>query len=172
MSFRSLLRGSLAALIVAAIPTIARAQSPDQTVCKDGTSTPQTGASACDGRGGVDDLKTAVLRRKRILMNEPKPAAKAPEANAPVTQAGTPAPAPRAGDAAAPRLPAAVPPDSPARERSNAKSRAPGAYRDDYRHRPKNAVARCRDGTYDHGRGKPRRNICKHHGGIGRWYGR
>ena len=151
MSFRALRRGTIAVLIVAAVPSIARAQSSDQTVCKDGTSTRQTGASACDGHGGVDDLKTSMLRRKRILMGEPKPAAKAPGADGPVTQAGTPAPAPRAGDAT---------------------SRAPGADRDDYRYRPKNAVARCRDGTYDHGRGKKRKNICKHHGGIGRWYGR
>ena len=172
MSFRSLLRGTLVALMIAAVPRIARAQSSDQTVCKDGTSTPQTGASACDGHGGVDAIKTTVLRRQRFLLREAKPTAKVPESNAPVTQAGTPAPAPRAGDDAAPRLPAAVPPDSPARERSNAKSRAPGAYRDDYRYRPKNAVARCRDGSYDHGRGKKRKNICKHHGGIARWYGR
>jgi uncharacterized protein DUF3761 len=163
MPFRSLLRGATVALIVAAIPSIARAQSSDQTVCKDGTTSRQTSASACDGHGGVDDLKTSMLRRKRILMGEPKPAVKAPESETPVTQAGTPAPAPRAGDAAAPRLPAPVPPDSPARERSN---------RDDYRYRPRNAVARCRDGTYDHGRGKKRKNICKHHGGIARWYGR
>lgn len=162
MLFRSLVRGATAALIVAAIPTIAKAQSSDNTVCKDGTSTPKTGGSACDGHGGVDDLKTAMLRRKRILIGE-KPGAKAPESEAPVTQAGTPAPAPRAGDAAAPRLPVPVPPDSPERERS---------HRDDYRYRPKNAVARCRDGSYDHGRGKKRKNICKHHGGIARWYGR
>lgn len=159
MSAQSLVRVTLAALIVAALPAIARAQSPDQTVCKDGTSSKQTGSNACDGHGGIDDLKTAMLRRKRVLMGEPKQAGGESRTSDAATKA-TPAP---------PRAPATEAHDEPRVSQAGTPSddgRARGHVR------PKNAVARCRDGTYDYGRGKKTRNICKHHGGIGRWYGR
>ena len=169
MSISSLARIALSLFVAAAVvPAVAKGQAPDQAVCKDGTTTKQTGAAACDAHGGVDKIKTAVLRRTGVSTGEPKQGAS--ESPAPVSAPASEVQ--RAGDHSAPRLPASVSDDSPARARSNGKSRAPSAYGDRDRRRPRNAVARCRDGTYDYGKGKKLKNVCKHHRGVGRWYGR
>src|SRR5690242_17665998 len=76
-------RTAAAALIAAVIPAVAHAQS-GKMACNDGTTSTATGASACDGHGGIDHVKSTILHKapSRTARNtEP----------ARVSQAGTPA---------------------------------------------------------------------------------
>jgi len=72
-----------AALVIAVLPIAAHAQATHRTVCNDGSATSITGANVCNGHGGINKGKTAVINRAPGRHTEP----------ARVAQAGTPDPA-------------------------------------------------------------------------------
>jgi hypothetical protein len=84
---RFLLGSAAVALIGVAIPSAARAQGSWKTACNDGTITNATGASACDGHGGIHKVHSTILHRSPAHTTKPSVPVR-------VAQAGTPAPAP------------------------------------------------------------------------------
>jgi hypothetical protein len=70
-----------AALVIAVLPIAAHAQATHRTVCNDGSTTSIVGANVCNGHGGINKGKTAVINRAPGKHTEP----------ARVAQAGTPA---------------------------------------------------------------------------------
>ena len=79
---RTLIGVAAAALVIAAVPAVARAQAAHRTACIDGSTNARVDAHACDGRGGINKVRTAALNRAAAKHDEP----------ARVAQAGTPAP--------------------------------------------------------------------------------
>src|SRR5919197_1046397 len=77
-------RAAIAALILIALPTFAPAKEPDRTSCGDETKTASTARNACEGHGGIDAVKTSILRHRRTPERDPKPPTT-------VAQAGKPA---------------------------------------------------------------------------------
>jgi hypothetical protein len=151
MSFsRFLLSSAAVALVAVAIPSAARAQGSLKTACNDGTTTNATGASACDGHGGIHRVNSAILHRAP---------ARTTNSSAPsrVTQAGTPAPSS-----------SAKPPYEEHRgwrwgRHREEKREARREERRDEKHRR----VRCRDGRYENVDGKAKgHDVCKHHGGL------
>ena len=134
---RTLISAAAAALIIAVLPAAAHAQAGRRTACNDGSTTTTAGANACDGHGGINKGRTAVINRAPGKHTEP----------ARVAQAGTPAPS-----KATPRY---------EEHRGWRWSR----HHDERKREEKHRRVRCRDGRYEsvEGNGK---NVCKHHGGI------
>jgi hypothetical protein len=133
---RSLMSAAAAAAIIVILPIAAHAQATRRTACNDGSTTSTVGASVCDGHGGIDKGRTAVINRA--------PAKHTGAAR--VAQAGTPAP-------------------SHAKPRYEERRGWRWARRHDERKREeKHPRVRCRDGRYVTAEGKGK-EVCKHHGG-------
>lgn len=67
---RSLAASFVAALIMAALPTTAHAQSTRRTACNDGTTISATGAEVCEKHGGINKARTTVLNRAPVKHTE------------------------------------------------------------------------------------------------------
>jgi len=137
MSFPRLIVGALsAAVILAVLPATSHAQATHRTACNDGSTTSSVGDNACEGHGGINKGKTAVLNR-------------APKGSHPeVTQAGKPAPTAQAK----PRY----------EERRGWRWQR---HHDDHRADEKHRV-RCHDGRWMSAEGKSKKDVCRHHGGL------
>jgi hypothetical protein len=143
---RFLLGCAAVALIGAAAPSVAGAQSSWKTACNDGTNTNATGANACDGHGGIHKVNSTILHHSPSRTTKPSVPAR-------VTQAGTPAPA----SATKPKY------EEHRGWRWNRHREEKREERRDERHRR----VRCRDGRYEKVEGNANgRDVCKHHGGI------
>ena len=139
-----------AALIAAVIPVVAHAQS-GKTACNDGTTTTATGASACDGHGGIHRVNSTILHKA------PSRTAKRPTEPARVSQAGTPSvkrdEKPQYEERRGWRW---------GRHHDEKREERREERREEKHHR-----VRCRDGKYENvppGKAKGH-EVCKHHGG-------
>jgi hypothetical protein len=121
---RFLMGAAAAALVIAALPIAAHAQATHRTVCNDGSSTSIVGANVCNGHGGINKGKTAVINRAPGKHTEP----------ARVAQAGTPAPT------------------KPRYEERRGWRWA--RRHEEHRREEKHARVRCRDGRYESAQGK------------------
>ena len=140
-----------AALIAAVIPAVAHAQS-GKTACNDGSTTPATGANACDGHGGIHRVNSTILHRAPSRTTK-----KTPTEPARVSQAGTPATKrdekPRYEERRGWRW---------GRHHDEKREERREERREEKHHR-----VRCRDGKYENvppGKAKGH-EVCKHHGG-------
>lgn len=165
---------SAATILCVLLPATAHGQSAATTACNDGTTTSSTGVDACNGRGGINRARTAVLRRAPVGT---RPQTTAPER---VTQAGTPSsrdthaePVEHRGWRWSHRSNDRDEDRRRAEERHRAEERREleeKRRREEQRARERHDRVRCRDGRYEdvkehHGRGKGP-DVCKHHGGV------
>ncbi len=114
------------------------------SVCKDGTTSATSGKGACSGHGGVDAKATAAASKKGA---RPAPTA------AKTTAATAAKSAPATVD------PAAASKTAPAAKSAPATKTASASEKD-----PKDAVAKCKDGTYSHQ--ATHQGACSRHGGV------
>jgi len=149
---RFISRTAAAALIAAAIPAAAHAQS-GKMACNDGTTTSATGANACDGHGGIHHVNSTILHKAPS-----RTAKKIPTEPARVAQAGTPAARrdekPRYEERRGWRW---------GRHHDEKREERREERREEKHHR-----VRCRDGKYENvppGKAKGH-EVCKHHGGV------
>ena len=162
-----------ATILCVLLPATAHGQSAanTNTACNDGTTTTLTGADACNGRGGINRARTAVLHRAPTQTNVPGR----------VTQAGTPnsrdthaEPVEHRGWRWSHRSNDRDE-DRRAEERRRAEEKRQREEKRRFeeqraRERQHDRV-RCRDGRYEdvrehHGKGRGP-DVCKHHGGVG-----
>ncbi|HEY7232974.1 MAG TPA: hypothetical protein VH539_02440 [Gemmatimonadaceae bacterium] len=139
MSFPRLIVGAMSvAAMLAVLPAPSHAQATRRTACNDGSTTSSVGSKVCDGHGGINKGKTAVLNR-------------APKDSHPeIKQAGTPAPAAQ--------------PKPRYEERRGWRWQR---HHDEARPVDKHRV-KCHDGRWMSAEGKSKKDVCRHHGGLAR----
>jgi len=146
MSLSRSIVGAMALALIATLPCVAGAQTSARTACKDGTTSVSTASIVCNGHGGVDGGKTAVLRRT--------PGSDTRSVPARVTQAGSPSAAP-------------MPQPNNSRYEEHRGWRWHRNH-DEPKHEEKHERRyRCRDGKWEtvHGEAYGKK-ICRKHGGI------